>query len=87
MPVVYIREMRMAVLQWVVLMPMAVRLHSDPFKFVIVLMVCVMEVFVCMVLRRMLMFVRMVFGQVQPDTCSHERCRHPKSCSHGLGKH
>lgn len=49
MPMVYIREMRMAVLQWDVLMPMAVRLHAAPFKFVIVLMVRVMVVLVCMV--------------------------------------
>ena len=49
MPVVYIREMRVAVLQWDVLMPMAVRLYAVPFKFVIVLMVRVMVVLVCMV--------------------------------------
>ena len=49
MPMVYIREMRMAVLQWDVLMSMAVRLHAVPFKFVIVLMVRVMVVLVCMV--------------------------------------
>ena len=49
MPVMYIREMRMAVLQWDVLMSMAVRLHAVPYKFVIVLMVRVMVVLVCMV--------------------------------------
>lgn len=76
--VVNIRKVRVLVAQGRVLMKMAVRCTAAQYRRVIVLMVFIMDMLMHVFHRFMNMLVRVAFGQVQPDTATHQRAGQPK---------
>ena len=55
-----------------------VRINAIPFEVMRVLVVRVVTVAMAVLQRFMLMFVLVRFGQVQPDTCAHQRSGAPE---------
>src|SRR3546814_9872272 len=69
-----------------VCVPMRVRLVPIPRKFVRMLMVLIMYMAVRMGYGVVRMHVFMTFGQVQPHTDSHHKCRSPEGPGSGFTK-
>src|SRR3546814_12810556 len=65
---------------------MRVRLVPIPRKFVRMLMVLIMYMAVRMGYGVVRMYVFMTFGQVQPHTDSHQKCRSPEGPGSGFTK-
>ena len=74
--VVNIRKMPVTVLDFSMLMRMRMGLHAIPLEIVTVLVVFIVPMLVPMVQRRVLVFMDVAFGEVQPDAQGHQRsCR------------
>ena len=71
MPMVNIRKVGVAVRLWRVLMRVAVWFSAIPVGLMVVLVVSIVAVPVRMVERAVLVVVRVVFAQVQPDPGGH----------------
>lgn len=76
--VVNIREVPMAMTNFIVAMGMRMRLHAIPFDIVAVLVVFIVPMFVSMAQRGVLVFMDVALRQVQPDTGGHQRGCHPE---------
>ncbi len=70
--------MRMAVPDHRVLVQVAVLAGAAPFKVMRVLVVCIVVVHMRMHRCFMDMFVPVLFGQMEPDTQSHQKGGHPE---------
>ena len=86
MPMVDIRKMRMAVACRLMLVGMGMGLIAIPVKVMAVLMVRIVAVFMRMGQRGVIMRMRMVFGQMQPNAGCHQRCCQPKYRAGGLAQ-
>ena len=74
-----VREMRMPVLEWFMLMEMHMRLAAIPVEIMRMLMMLVMRVRMFMCHRFMRVLMLMVFCQMQPHAKRHERTRPPET--------
>ena len=72
MPVVQVRVVRMLMREDAVAVFVGVGLRSVPWKIVLVLMMCVVDVRVRVSECFVPVFVRMAFGQVERDAGSHQ---------------
>ena len=86
MPVVDVRKVRMAVLEWHMLMRVGVRLGTVPFEIVAMLMVFIVPVLVAVLQLSMRVFMGMVLGQMEPHACGHQGRRHPEAGTGGFCK-
>ena len=85
--VVNIREVPMAVTNFIVTMGMRMRLHPVPLEIVAVLVVFIVPVLVSMAQRGVLVFVDVALRQVQPDTGCHQHGREPEREASRFPKH
>lgn len=79
MPVVNVRKVRVAVVHGRMLMRMGVRLGAIPIGVVAVLVVGIVAVWVGVGQRGVLVVVRVVFAQVQPDPSGHQPRSQPEN--------
>ena len=84
MPVVNVRIMRMAVPHDWVLVPVGMPVLAAPAWFMRMLVVFIVAVLVLMRQRRVKVFMRMVFGQVQPHAQRHQRSGEPEPQGRGF---
>ena len=78
MPMVDVREMRVAVGDRLMTVPVLVRLAPAPVGVVCVLMVRVVHVAMAVLQRLVRVQVRVALGQVEPDTYGHQCARGPE---------
>ncbi|MEN9437783.1 MAG: hypothetical protein RIR09_2438, partial [Pseudomonadota bacterium] len=86
MPVMDVRKVRMPVSQLPVLVHMRMWLRSVPVKVVAVLVVGVVAVHMAVGQGNVLMVMRMVLAEVQPDARSHQTGGNPEQQVCGLAK-
>jgi hypothetical protein len=79
MLVVNVRKMRVAVVHGRMLMRMGVRLGAIPIGVVAVLVVGIVAVWMGVGQRGVLVVVRVVFAQVQPNPGGHQPCCQPEN--------
>ena len=82
MRMMHVRHMRMLVTQPHVAMPMGMGLAWRVVRAVRVLMVCVVDMAVCMLHGRMFMLVFMNLSKMKPDTYGHQYSSRDKLSSH-----
>ena len=87
MPVMNVGEVRVAMLQFVVLMRVNVRLRAIPFKIVCVLVMRIVPVGMAMLKWFVQVWVLMTFGQMQPDTKPHQQAGGPERRARSFTKH
>ena len=85
--VVDVWEVHVAVLQLAVTMRVCMRLCTIPFELMQVLVMHIVSMRVGMRQIGVLVFVHMLFGEVQGNSHRHQRGRHPERGAGGFSQH